>query len=266
MDSLWTASNESGRGMDFVITDGELNSDGPSGSGTLFIATELAISSQPTELSWEFYVRYESPPSGSNYVKVFLLSDRMDLNDDPEGYYLQMGEFGSNDGIDLYHTSSNIPLISDPTNGIAEGIDVHLQVFRSLMGEWILKMRSSEPSDTTLLGTALDTRPITSGYFGFLVRHPSSRRRSFFFDEVAVKVDQIPDRTAPTVLEIAVISEVEIKITFNEPLLGDALKTSNFSLFPRVEVVQVSHLPGGSSVQLLTDTLMVGMTYALDIV
>ncbi len=71
--------------MDFVITDGELNSDGPSGSDTLFIATELAISSQPRELSPEFYVRYESPPSGSNYVKVFLLSDRMDLNDEPEG-------------------------------------------------------------------------------------------------------------------------------------------------------------------------------------
>jgi len=266
MDSLWTASNESGRGMDFVITDGELNSDGPSGSGTLFIATELAISSQPMELSWEFYVRYESPPSGSNYVKVFLLSDRVDLNDDPKGYYLQMGESGSNDGIDLYHTSSNIPLISDPMNGIAEGIDVHIQVFRSSIGEWTLKTHSSEPSDTTLLGTALDTRPISSGYFGFLVRHSSSRRQAFFFDEVAVKADQIPDLMAPDVLDIAVISEVEIRIIFNEPLLGDALKVSNFSLFPKVEVVQVLLLPEGSSVQLLTDTLMVGMTYALEIV
>jgi len=45
-----------------------------------------------------------------------------------------MGESGSNDGIDLYHTSPNIPLIS-PKNGIAEGIDVHLQVFRSSMGK-----------------------------------------------------------------------------------------------------------------------------------
>ena len=87
MDSLWTASNESGRGMDFIITHGELNSDGPSGSGTLFIATELALSSQSTELSWEFYIRYENRPSGSNYAKVFLLSDRVNLNDDPKGYY-----------------------------------------------------------------------------------------------------------------------------------------------------------------------------------
>jgi len=43
-DSLWIPSKQSGRGMDFVITNGELNSDGPSRSGTLFIATELAIS------------------------------------------------------------------------------------------------------------------------------------------------------------------------------------------------------------------------------
>ena len=251
--------------MDFVITDGELNSDGPSGSGTLFIATELVISSQPTELSWEFYLRYESPPSGSNYVKVFY-SAIVDLNDDPKGYYLQMGESGSNDGIDLYHTSSNIPLISDPMNGIAEGIDVHIQVFRSSIGEWTLKTHSSEPSDTTLLGAALDTRLISSGYFGFLVRHSSSRRQAFFFDEVAVKADQIPDLMAPDILDIAVISEVEIRIIFNEPLFGDALKVSNFSLFPKVEVVQVSLLLEGSSVQLLTDTLMVGMTYALEIV
>lgn len=69
--------------MDFVITHGELNSDGPFRSGTLFIATELAISSQATELSWEFYVRYENRPSGSNHVKVYLLSDRVDLNNYP---------------------------------------------------------------------------------------------------------------------------------------------------------------------------------------
>ena len=59
-------------------------------------------------------------------MKVYLLSDRVDLNNDPKGYYLKMGESGSNDGIDLYHTSSNIPLISDPMNRIAEGIDVRI--------------------------------------------------------------------------------------------------------------------------------------------
>ncbi len=66
-----------------------------SGKSYLSIPSEAIDSAQ-----WELAIRMKFNPSGSNYSKVHLVSDRADLNNDLNGYFLKIG--GSSDEVSLY--------------------------------------------------------------------------------------------------------------------------------------------------------------------
>ncbi|HLZ16777.1 MAG TPA: hypothetical protein VKQ08_07045, partial [Cyclobacteriaceae bacterium] len=56
---------------------------------THFTATTL------DQHEWQFYVRQSFSPSGSNYGRIYLVSDQADLTQALNGYYVQFGEAGS---------------------------------------------------------------------------------------------------------------------------------------------------------------------------
>ncbi|MEQ9007138.1 MAG: hypothetical protein RLP12_04590, partial [Ekhidna sp.] len=79
----WVASQTSG-GDDFLITSEEVQSNGPSASGDLYLSTNLGIDFANNDVVWTFRARYEGgAPSGSNRIEVFLISNIEDVTDSP---------------------------------------------------------------------------------------------------------------------------------------------------------------------------------------
>ncbi len=132
----WATSAVSGNTSDFVSDQGVLRSAGPSLSAEIWISTSGQFVTVEDHYIWEFKINYPQPPSSSNQIKIYLSSTKENLSEDVEGYYLLLGESGSNDGIDLYKTSSSDPIIVDPASSVSDGIDLSIRVTRTGDGFW----------------------------------------------------------------------------------------------------------------------------------
>ena len=51
---------------------------------------------------WRIWVKQSFSPSSGNFGRVYLVSDNADLLGSLNGYFLQFGEAGSNDAIELF--------------------------------------------------------------------------------------------------------------------------------------------------------------------
>lgn len=220
----WVTSNESGNGVDFQVSAGELQSNGPAATSKIWISNSQVPDVNIDKVEWIFKVRYSSAPSSSNYVDIYLLSNSSDLSTSPEGYFIRLGESGSNDGIDLYKSSSGTALISDPNPSVASGIDVNIKVTRETNGDWILEADPSGGSSFNTIGIANDSEFTTGSYFGFKVAHSSTRNQSFFFDDISVSSSDI---VPPVLSTIDVVSNTRLALTFSEEMDSETAEDIN---------------------------------------
>ena len=51
---------------------------------------------------WRIWTKQSFSPSSSNYARIYLTADNPDLTIAENGYYIQLGESGSNDALRLY--------------------------------------------------------------------------------------------------------------------------------------------------------------------
>ena len=211
---VWFTSSLSGEQGDFEVVDGELRTNGPASTAKIWISTNALPDLNSAEVKWTFEIRHLSAPSGSNNVKVFLLSSKADLNDQPEGYFIRLGESGSDDGIDLMKTSSTTPIISDPNPSVSSSINTVIEVVRMASGQWILSAGSQRDSLVTI-GTAVDKTFTQPGYFGFLISHTKTKNQSFFFDNIEIST---ADKSPPTITKVTPMNESELLVNFSEEL------------------------------------------------
>ena len=215
LDPPWISSNESGDSLDFRVINEELNSNGPAAPATLWISTKGMSGYTAGQATWQFSCRFSAAPSGSNNVRVYLVSDSANLTQATRGFYIRMGERGSNDGIDLFSIGSSTPIIEDENPTVAAGIDVMIRVTRDADGSWQLEESSGGSGSFRLVGTGLETEVVLGEYFGFSVEHTSTRRDMFFFDDVSVNYF---DNQPPRIIGVSVLDKNTLDITFSEPL------------------------------------------------
>ena len=104
----------------------------------------LAKSGNLNEKEWRFDVNLDFSPSNSNKVEIYLVSNTSDLRDFEnegsiqEGYYLEIGENGSDDGISLfYRNGDKAQLIAKGGDGdFASAFDVRIRVRRDSDANW----------------------------------------------------------------------------------------------------------------------------------
>jgi hypothetical protein len=108
-----------------------------------YIST-LAENDDLNEKEWRFDVSLDFSPSNSNKVEIYLASTTGDIRDFEnaesiqEGYYLEIGENGSDDGISLfYRNGENTQLIARGGDGdFASAFDVRIRVRRDADANW----------------------------------------------------------------------------------------------------------------------------------
>ena len=200
----------------FIVSTNQLKLQAPAVTSSAYLST---VSSAINDASWEFLVSLGFNPSSSNYIRVYLVSDSVNVSGSLNGYYVMLGNTA--DEISLYRQSETT------RTKIIDGADGRLnlstsstkvKVTRDALGNWELF------SDVGLTGTyisegiALDATHLSSTYFGLFFNYTATRSDKFYLDDIVVTGNPIVDSNFPTVTSVKVISSTELELIFSEKL------------------------------------------------
>lgn len=209
----------------FIVNDAqqlELNS---SGEGTSYLSS--GFSSPLDDIEWQFYIKQGFSSSASNYGKVYLASDSSTLTGPLQGYYLQFGEAGSNDAIELFRqTGLNLTSVCRGKNGsIASAFQVRVKVLRNTGGNWEIYTDYTGGADFSLEASGVDMTHQNASFLGIFCANTKSNATNFFFDDFSAGLKQV-DTTPPSVQSMTLMSSSEVDILFSEkiqPVEAEAL-------------------------------------------
>lgn len=202
----------------FVVnTDGRLQSQGTV-AGQLWLSTPL-VDGNLNDREWSIYVNQSFAASSSNYGRVYLASDQMDVSGPLNGYYLQFGEALSNDAVELFRQSggSSVSICRGPDAQIASSFAVRVRVRRDATGNWQLDI---DPTGGTSYVPAANGTDATYGslaHMGMLAVYTVSNADNFVYDDVYYG-PWVFDTQAPTVLAVSVTGASTVDVSFSEPV------------------------------------------------
>lgn len=249
MNPVWFGDTEN-----FIVNDVfELQLFDDEG-GTSFIYLEAPTADSTR---WEFYIRQEFSPSGSNFASVILRSDSPDLSSGFNGYFLKIGgESGDTDALELFRSDDASEVLiwrgddgdlsSDPAQG-------RFRITQNNEAIWTIEADYSGGTDFELLGTVEDAVHNSGQYFGFQQTYTSTRADKFYFDDVFID-PLFEDMDPPELLSVLPISGSELEVVFNEPLAQ-----TNAEVLANYTVNQ--NISNPSSATLLSDQVTVSLTF-----
>ncbi len=198
-------------------------------SDTAFLATANQILLNGV---WEFYVQVNTDPSTSNQLRIYLGNNQPNLDSSGNGYFLQIGETGSNDSYDLYKkTGKTITKIIDGPPKVRQYADTlksWFYIIHRVDGYWELYSRNNPLDMWNSEGNCFDRTHRISNYMGVSVKHTSTRSDKFLVDNIQCYPYEI-DTSAPEYMDIEIIDST-IYVLFSEeidtPLLKNLLAYS----------------------------------------
>lgn len=216
---------------------------------------------------WRVRVKLSFAPSSSNFARVYLVSDQADLTGPLNGYYLQFGEAGSLDAIELFEqTGAASTSVCRGTDAqIAATFDVGVQVKRDAAGNWQLLVDPAGGTDYVLQASGAGTAHTTSAFIGVRCTYTVSNATRFYFDDLYAG-PAIIDTEAPTLVSAAPASPVNVDVRFSEPVQEAGASTAtNYTLEPSIAVTTaVWDGADPAAVHLLLGTAMTnGTTYTV---
>ncbi len=242
-----------------VNTQGELQlMDIDEGNSFIYAPVSTADST-----TWEFYFRLEFNPSAGNRLKVFLSADSPDFEGDLNGYFLQIGQSGSDDALELWRQDgSNTTMILSGSNGsVAAEPSVSVRVTRTNDGLWQLFADYTGGNNLQFDGSVIDDTYLTSNYFGFHCTYSVTRKDKFYFDDVVIGplvLDEIP----PSLIEVTPLNANSLLVCFNEALdQNSAENIANYTIDNGITVNSALLESDPSKVLLTISTLTSGQDY-----
>lgn len=227
----------------FVVSNERLKLQAPALAGTAFLITE---SQAVQEAVWEFAVQFDFNPSSSNYSKIYLVSDKADLQTALNGYFVKVGHSSKEVSLFVQHGSSETELIDGLDDRLNFSlINLSVRVTRDAAGSWNLFSDVGRTRTYALEGSTIDEAHLVSGYFGIQCFYTPTRSDKFLFDDVIVTGSIVPDTFPPRLLLVEAIDSIRFRATFSEPL--DSLSA------PLVNQVFISGLGFPESGLLMSD-------------
>ena len=209
----------------FIVNDDfqlQLNQEGEAGASSLGTPS-LFIDST----CWEFDIRLAFSPSSNNNARVYLTANEEDLQGDLNGYFLQFGESGSSDAIELFkQNGSEVESICRGTEAaIASSFSARIKVVHRLNGDWLVYSDFDHTGQFYLEANGQDNTYHSTSYFGFVCTYTSSNATKFYFDNIKV-VYYEADEQAPEVTALVVRNPNELSLSFNEAVSAEAAANS----------------------------------------
>ncbi|MCX7863057.1 MAG: lamin tail domain-containing protein [Bacteroidales bacterium] len=224
----WTGSTG-----DFIINTNnqlELNTVASGSVNYAYLTTPVKINNDSTE--WQAWINLKISPSSNNNVRYYLLSNNSDLTKPLKGYYILIGEDGSNDAIKFFYQDSTTStlLATGQLGYVANNPQVRIKVIRDIQANWRIYADYVGGSAFVLENTINHNAFIDSIVFtGVICKFSTSYAKSkFFFDEFYTGPVQI-DTIKPTLVDVLVVDSLHIDLLFSEGIsLQTAQNTSNY--------------------------------------
>ncbi len=212
-----------GKTTDFIV-DGEiLRLNAPAVTSTSYLSTNSDIS---LEATWNFYVKLDFNPSSSNYIKVYLMADSLNLENTQNGYFVKIG--GTLDEVSLYKVAAGLEtvLIDGDDDRVDLGVvEINITVTRLANGDWELK--SKLLGETSFVSEEImnDLAVQQSTYFGVFCKYTSTRSTKFYVDDISVLGNPYIDNYPPKLASSFTPENRQIGLVFNEAM--DTLEAKN---------------------------------------
>lgn len=202
----------------------QLNADG---EGAAYLSVPIV---EYESMEWQFWIREAFAPSGNNYTEVWLSADNADLSQVTKGYYLQFGEAGAQDAIELFRKDAEgqQSICRGTAGAIASSFAVAVKVTCDREGNWMIQTCYNNSGIYVIEAQGVDDIYGKGGHFGFSSKFTSSNAKKFYFDDVYVG-PRIADHEPPELLTCEVLDMMHLRLTFSEALDEvSALSHSNY--------------------------------------
>lgn len=169
------------------------------------------------DATWEFWVKINYNPSSSNYVIVYLISDREDISNDCYGYYVQIGN--TSDEISLYlKKGTDKTELIDGLDGRTNSspVEVWVKVTRDKEGNFTLYSKLPDETEYYKEGTAKNLDVLGSKYFGLLYSNTSTTGNDYYFDDITVTGDKFVDIVPPVWTGLTLFEPNRLLLNFSE--------------------------------------------------
>ncbi|MDB4656107.1 lamin tail domain-containing protein, partial [Flavobacteriales bacterium] len=207
---------------DFIVNPDEqlqLTNTSPTGADVSFVTTTFG-SIALDEKEWQFWIKQSFSGSANNYGRFWLVSNVINPTTVPtEGYYLQFGELGSDDAIELFYSNSGLATsICRGTDGLISGsFDMRVRVRRDAVGLWTVDIDENGGDEFVFHASGTNTTVSSTDRVGIECKYTSSNADNFYYDDIYFG-DYILDVTAPQIVSITATSLNEVDVLFNEPI------------------------------------------------
>ncbi|HEY9488016.1 MAG TPA: lamin tail domain-containing protein, partial [Chryseosolibacter sp.] len=205
-----------------------------SAAGTSWLYTHFPTG-EIGETEWELFIKQSFSASGANFGRFYLTSDQEDLSGSLNGYYLQFGETGTEDAIELFRQTgtSKVSVCRGRAAAIASSFGVRVKVRRSTDGDWEVLVDYTGGSDFISEASGRDTMHPLSLFFGVLCTYTVTNATRFFYDDIVVRTAPLPDTSPPEVIFVEATSSRSLTVLFSEKLaLSQAESIQNYFVSP----------------------------------
>lgn len=199
---------------DFVVNDNGALQLMAAEAGQSSLQTSFLAS---TEFQWDIDLELGFSPSNSNRLHIHFLSDNAEL-DNSSGYYLRIGETGSNDALELIQATDGRTVATGIVSRVASG-PFAMKIRILLIGGTTLEV-SSQLSDESVFTTEFsedinfDERDY---FFGIQCFYTSTRVDEFTFNAIEL-ASPGNDESPPRLLDIVESGPDEICLRFSETI------------------------------------------------
>ncbi len=246
----------------FVVNgSGQLQLNAP-GAGSSLVFVETMV---PDSAVWDLWLKMDFSPSMSNRLTIYLMSASSDLLT-ADGIFLELGENGNNDAIQIKQRLSGVEssLGATALASIATApVELRLSIEKK-GDDWRLLVDYSGGSNLAQAATWSASVPnVGSKYFGLGCDYTATRVDKFYFDDIAL-AKWTPDVTPPVLLFAEANNAQEVTLYFDEPLTA-SLDVNSFALSGNIGIADVDFVVGDSSKVLLflSQDLENGNTYTV---
>ncbi len=235
-----------------------------SGEARLVTADNLVANTE-----WRFWVKFSFSPSANNYGRIYLVSNKADISGQVNGYFVQLGESGSNDAIELFRQQGeNLTSICRGQEGfIASKFTLGLKIICNESGHWQLFADPSGGDNYQLQAEGDDNTFDSSAYLGIFCRFTKSNSNKMYFDDVYAG-PIIIDHDPPLVKNVYPVSDSSLLVSFNEGLDKPSAETvGNYLLGQENKHPQLAELQDDmTSVMLVfSEKFQSGITYFITV-
>lgn len=222
------------------------------------------------ETEWRCWIKLSFSPSANNNARFYLASDMEDVSGPLSGYFLQFGEGGSDDAIELFRQDGNILYsVCRGTDGLlATAFELGVKVTRDNVGNWKIFADPEGGDNFRLECEGTDQTFTTTEFIGVYCKYTVSNSTKFYFDNVYVG-EIIVDNEPPELLSVSAETSNTLLLSFNESLHSQSVEiASNYVVDNGIGIPLSASLVDESLSQVLLtfeNSFVNGLTYHINV-